>query len=69
MTQIIHIVPRCSWCGALQHKVKRLIANSDEDCHICNECVADCVSALETANREDEHNLRTLANLLPEEAN
>ena len=43
----------CSFCGKLQHSVKKLIVGPDET-NICNECVDSCVDILEEENIRDK---------------
>lgn len=44
-------VLHCDFCGALSHEVKILIS-SPNGSHICDECVAVCVEALEERRKQ-----------------
>lgn len=45
MPSVDDALTRCSFCGKLEHQVKRLI-HSNSGAHICNECVEFCVEIL-----------------------
>jgi ATP-dependent Clp protease ATP-binding subunit ClpX len=45
---------RCSFCGKLQNKVKRLIAG--QSVHICNECVDVCFEIIKDDKRAESAN-------------
>ncbi len=40
------IEPRCDFCGKAKHEVKRLIASSNGEVNICNQCVATASNIL-----------------------